>query len=194
MGLWLMQGIKKSTAKRGEEKSYGELSALAENATPFSGMIDPDDPIFFNPLDMVEAVKEYLKKTGQKVPNDIGTITRIILESLAMKYRYIFELLEDITGKEIEVLHIVGGGTKNKLLSHFTANALGKEVIAGPIEATTIGNILIQEISLGKIKDLKEGREMVKKSFPLEKFYPEKNRNIWDEKFLKFKKITKLEV
>ena len=194
MGLWLMQGVKRSTAKKGEEKSYEELTILAENTTPFSGIIDPDDPIFFNPPDMVEAVKEYLKKTGQKIPKDIGTITRIILESLALKYRYVFELLEDIIGKELEVLHIVGGGTKNKLLSHFTADALGKEVIAGPIEATTIGNILVQAISLGKIKNLKEGREMVEKSFPLEKFYPGKNRDIWDEKFLQFKKITKLEV
>ncbi len=183
MGLWLMQGIKRSAGKRGDEKSYDELVKLAKKAEPFIGIIDPDNPIFFNPPDMIDAVKEYLKKTGQKVPSDLGSIVRIVLEGLALKYRYIFELLEEITEREIEVLHIVGGGIKNRLLSQFTADAIGKRVITGPQEATTIGNILVQAISLGLIKDLKEGRAIVSTSFPMEEFTPSQHKVSWDKAF-----------
>lgn len=183
MGLWLMQGIKRSTAKRGDEKSYDELVRLAKEAEPFISIIDPDNPIFFNPPDMIDAVKAYLKKTGQRAPSDLGSIVRIVLEGLALKYRYIFELLEEITEREIEVLHIVGGGIKNRLLSQFTADAIGKRVITGPQEATTIGNILVQAISLGLIKDLKEGRAIVSTSFPMEEFTPSQNKASWDKAF-----------
>ena len=189
MGLWLMQGIKRATAKRGEEKSYDELVALAKKAKPFLGIIDPDDPTFFNPHDMIDAIKKYLKDTGQKSPSYLGDVVRIVLESLALKYRYVFELLEDITESEIDVLHIVGGGIKNRLLSQFTADAIGKRVITGPQEATTIGNILIQAISLGKVDDLKNGRMMVKRSFPLQEFIPSDTKEEWDNAFEKAKQL-----
>ncbi len=189
MGLWLMQGIRKSTIRRGDEKSYDELVRLAKEAKPFVAIIDPDDPIFFNPPDMIDAIGEYLKNTGQKTPEELGDIVRIVIESLALKYRYVFELLEEITGGKIDVLHIVGGGIKNRLLSQFSADAIGKKVIAGPIEATTIGNILIQAIALGKIKNLEEGREIVKRSFPLEEFEPQGDKSLWDEAFEKAKGI-----
>ncbi len=189
MGLWLMQGVRRATIKRGEEKSYDELVRLAEEAEPFIGIINPDDPIFFNPPDMIEAVKKYLKKTGQKAPEELGSIVRIVIESLALKYRYVFELLEEIIESEIDVLHIVGGGIKNRLLSQFSADAIGKKVIAGPIEATTIGNILIQGIALGKIKNLEKGRDIVRESFPLKEFFPKEDKAGWDEAFEKAKKL-----
>ena len=148
-GLWLLQKIKKSWEEKGEYYSYEEITNLAENSEPFVSVIDPDDNLFSNPADMIEAINEYCIKTGQQVPQTKGEYARSILESLALKYRTVLQRIEKISKKSINKLHIVGGGSKNELLSQLAANATGKKIIAGPVEATALGNIIVQAIAKG---------------------------------------------
>ncbi len=173
MGLWLVQESKRQWQREGTDLGYGEMTAMAENAAPFAGHIDVDDSSFLPPGDMPKRVTDYLAKTGQKTTKDKGQIIRIILESLALRYRAVMEAIEDATGQTVDVLHIVGGGIQNELLCRFTANALGKKVITGPIEATASGNILMQAIATGQNKTLAEAREIVRKSFEMKEFQPQ---------------------
>jgi rhamnulokinase len=162
MGLWLLQSVRRVWMKEGVELSYSEITKLAESAKPFQSFINPDDSSFLNPPNMVSAIKEFCEKTRQKVPETKGEIVRCILESLAFRYKEVFENLEKILKRKIKILHIVGGGSQNTLLSQFTANILGIPVMAGPVEATAMGNIMIQAISRGTIKDLVHGRKVIK--------------------------------
>ena len=178
-GLWMLQEIKKSWEKKGEICSYEEITDLALNSKSFVSVIDPDDDLFVSPPDMVEAINEYCIKTGQKIPETKGEYSRSILESLALKYRIILKKIEKISNKKINRLHIVGGGSKNELLNQLTADATGKIVIAGPVEATALGNIIVQATARSKIESLEDGREMISTSFPL-KFYQPENKERWN--------------
>jgi len=187
MGLWLMQESKRQWQREGTDLSYPELTKMAEKAEPFAGHIKVDNSAFLAPGDIPSRIKKYLTSTGQKTTDDKGQLIRIILESLALRYRQVLQALEDVTGKSIEVLHIVGGGIQNELLCQFTANATGKKVITGPIEATASGNILMQARATGQIKSLTDVRKIVRNSFELKEYQP-LDTAIWQEQYIKNQK------
>lgn len=188
MGLWVYQECRRAWRKQGIEISYDEMDALAAAAKPFQAFIDVDYDTFYSPGNMPEKVVDYCMKTGQDAPSDKGSIIRIVMESLAMKYRSAVEGLEEITGSKVPVLHIVGGGCKNTMLSQYTADVLNRPVTAGPVEATAIGNIMSQLIALKEIDDLNQAREVVKRSFPTEEYRPE-NADAWEEAYMRYKDI-----
>lgn len=161
---------------------------MAKEAKPFVAFIDPDDDVFYSPGNMPEKIMKYCKETGQEVPESKAAIVRCILESLALKYNIAIKGLEKIVGYEIPVLHIVGGGSQNTVLCQFTANALGKTVITGPVEATSVGNLLCQLMALGEISGLKEARALVEKSFPVNIYTPT-DKTSWEEACSKFEEV-----
>jgi rhamnulokinase len=185
MGLWLVQESRRTWAQQGEELSYDDLTRLAREATPFAAVVDPDDVSFLAPGDMPGRIRDYCQRTGQTPPESKGAIVRCALESLALKYRWVVEKIEEMTGQALTVVHIVGGGSQNRLLNQFTANATGRRVVAGPIEATAIGNILLQMLALGQLHSLSEGRELVCRSFPVETYEPEAGE-AWTEAYGRF--------
>ena len=172
MGLWLVQECRRTWERAGQPYSYDELSRLAAAARPFACWVDPDDPSFLAPGDMPARIAEFCRKTGQPTPDGPGAFVRCCLESLAMKYRYVAERLEECTGKRIDVIHIVGGGSQNKLLSQMTADATGRTVITGPVEATAAGNVIVQAIAAGVLKNIDEARSLVRRSCELETYEP----------------------
>ena len=190
-GLWIVQECRKAWEREGERLDWSQMVNLAESAKPFTAFIEPDDKAFGNPPDMPQAIIEFCKNTGQKLPRDKGTIIRIALESLALKYKKTVKKIEGLQGKPVEVLHIVGGGAQNKLLNQLTADATGKTVVTGPIEATAIGNIVMQAIGTGYLKSIAEAREIIRSSFEIKTYYPENKRD-WakkggaDERFKSF--------
>jgi sugar (pentulose or hexulose) kinase len=186
MGLWLMQESKRQWQREGTDLSYAELAEMAEKTKPFAGYIDPDYSGFLAMGDMPKRINDYLADTGQKTTADKGQLIRIILESLAFKYRSVMEAIEDVIGKKIEVLHIVGGGIQNELLCQFTANALNKKVITGPIEATASGNILMQARAMGQVETLAKAREIVRNSFELKQYQPQE-ASLWEKQYAKIK-------
>jgi rhamnulokinase len=179
MGLWLVQECRRTWARQGDEYAYDELTEMAVQAAPFQAVIDPDHGEFFKPGDMPARILAYCHETGQPVPASKGAILRCALEGIALKYRWVLERLEGMLGKRLEPLYIVGGGTQNRLLSQFTADATGRQVITGPIEATATGNVLVQMMALGHLGSLAEGREIVRRSFPLAAYEPD-SRSGWD--------------
>ena len=186
MGLWLMQECKRQWQREGADLSYDELTDMAEEAEPFAGHVEVDNGKFLAPGDMPKRINDYLARTGQATTEDKGQMIRIILESLALRYRAVMEYIEDATGDAVDVVHIVGGGIRNELLCRFTANALGKKVIAGPIEATASGNILMQARATGQIKTLDEAREIVRRSFEMKEYQPE-DTPAWEEQYKRIK-------
>lgn len=189
MGLWIYQECKRAWDKAGDSMSFDALEAAAAEAKPFAALIDPEDEMFFAPGRMPQKIQEYCVKTSQKPPESRGEIVRCIMESLALKYRSAVEELESILGYGLPVIHIVGGGCKNTMLCQFTADATARQVLAGPIEATAIGNIMSQFISLGRIANLKEARAVIRNSFPISEYTPV-NRASWDEAYNTFHKLT----
>jgi rhamnulokinase len=182
MGLWLIQECKRQWQRDGVELSYSELTEMAEKAKPFAANIDVDYSEFLAPGDMPQRINDYLAKTGQQKIQDKGQMVRAILEALALKYRWVIEKIEDITDNKIDRLHIVGGGIQNELLSQFAANSTGKKIIAGPIEATATGNILMQAKATGQIKNLAEARKIVRNSFDLKEYKP-KDMSTWQQRY-----------
>ncbi|MEO6812246.1 MAG: FGGY-family carbohydrate kinase, partial [Isosphaeraceae bacterium] len=180
MGLWLVQECRRAWARGGRDYPYDELVARAEAAPPFAALIDPDDPTFLAPRDMPSRLAAFCARTGQAAPTDEGTLVRVCLEGLALKYRWTLERLEEITGGSIRAIHIVGGGTRNPLLCQFTADACGREVHAGPVEATAMGNILIQAMGRGRIGSLADLRAVVARSFPVTVYEP-RDTAAWDD-------------
>lgn len=187
MGLWLMQECRRQWQREGTDLSYNELTTMAEEADPFVGHINPDHGDFLAPGDMPAKINNYLADTGQETTEDKGQLMRIVFESLALRYRAVMEAIEDVTGWAIEVLHIVGGGIQNELLCQFTANATGKKVITGPIEATASGNILMQAMATGQIATLEQARELVRKSFELKEYQPQEV-SLWQAQYDKVHK------
>ena len=190
MGLWIIQECKREWDRRGSETSFGELVELSMQAPAFKAILDVDDPAFLAPGDMPARIQAYCAKSGQPVPEGKGEISRVIYESLALKYRWAIERLEeDMLKKPIEALHIVGGGSKNALLNRFTAEAIKRPVIAGPDEGTIIGNLLVQAQALGAISGIRELREVVENSFPTKTFLPETDGKAWDEAYQRYLKV-----
>jgi rhamnulokinase len=179
-GLWFLQEIKKSWERNGEEYSYDQIIEMAKSADEFVFNINPDDPAFINPADMVEAIKDYCIRTDQEFPQAKGGLIRSVLESLALRYKLILDKIEKVSGKKINKLHIVGGGSRNDFLNQLTADATEKKVIAGPVEATALGNIIVQAIARRKIESLDKAREIISSSFS-QKFYRPENHEKWEE-------------
>ncbi len=190
MGLWLLQECRRQWQRDGVDLSYGEITEMAEKAEAFAGYVNPDDSSFLAPGDMPARINEYLQKTGQKTTDDKGQMARIILESLALKYRSVMEALEDVSGGKVEVLNVVGGGIQNELLCQFAANATGKKVVTGPIEATASGNILMQAKAAGQIGSLADGRAIVRNSFELKEYEPQ-DVELWAKQYDKVSGIWK---
>ena len=188
MGLWLVQECKRTWAHQGQDLSYDEITRLASEAKPFLAALDPDDPQFFHPGDMPERIRKYCVKTGQAVPQTKGEIIRVALESLALKYRWVLERLEELIGKQLDPIHIIGGGSKNHLLNQFTADATGRPVVAGPVEATAIGNVLMQAIGLKHLRSLAEARSVVRASFIPEIYEPKPTAD-WEEAYSHLQKV-----
>ncbi|MCP4763233.1 MAG: rhamnulokinase [archaeon] len=184
-GLWLIQECKKIWDKNGLNLSWDDIAQQANTVPEFQIFIDPMDDSFMNPPNMVEAIKAYCINHDQSPPEGVGQMSRAIFESLAFKYKQVMENLEELIKKKIQVLHIFGGGSQNDTLNQFTANVLNIPVMAGPIEATAIGNILIQAQALNKIKDVSELREIVRKSFPIKEFMPIKNEK-WENAYKRY--------
>ncbi|OGS20662.1 MAG: rhamnulokinase [Elusimicrobia bacterium RIFOXYA2_FULL_39_19] len=171
-GLWIIQECQRIWKSRGKNLNFVEICAYAEKSKPLESLIDPDDPVFLAPDDMIKEIQAYCKKSGQKVPESIGAVARCVFESLAFKYKIVLDSLNEITKTKIETIHIVGGGSNNELLCQLTANATGCKVLAGPVEATALGNIGVQLIASGAIASLDELRKVVSKSFQIKKYYP----------------------
>lgn len=184
MGMWPVQECRRQWQKQGEDFSYTQLTEMAEKADAFAASVDTGKSRFLSPGDMPKRINEYLAQTGQKQINDKGQMVRVLLESLALKYRDTLEQLEEVIEKEIDVLHIVGGGSRNQLLNQFAADATGKIVITGPVEAAATGNILMQAIATGQIKNVSQGRRLVRKSFELKQYQP-KDTAEWQRQYKK---------
>lgn len=190
MGLWIYQECKRQWDNSGEAVSFDELEAGAAGAEPFYAFIDVNDDSFYHQGDMPGKVREYCRRTGQKAPGTKPQIVRCIMESLALKYRTALEGLEKIAGYTIPVLHVVGGGCRNTILSQYTANAIARPVIAGPVEATATGNFIAQLIALGEVKNLEEGRAIVRSSFAVTEYAPQ-DTEAWDEAYGRYADILK---
>ena len=172
MGLWMLQCCRQSWAGRGQTYEYRELMELAAREPAFGHLVDPDDDSFLRPTDMPAAIDRFCANTHQPAPSNPGAYVRTVLESLAFKYRMVIGNLEQLTGRRIEQIRIIGGGSKNRLLNQFTADATGRRVLAGPAEATSLGNIAIQILATGGATSVAEVRAMVDRSFPTEVFEP----------------------
>ncbi len=188
MGLWIVQECRRHWLAAGDDYSYSQLTQMAAEGPAFARIVNPNDPGFLAPGEMPERVNEYLKNNAQQPIEDRGTMIRSVLESLAQYYRMTVERIEDINQAPIDVLHMVGGGIQNTLLCQFTADALGKNVVAGPIEATATGNILMQAIGTGKIDSLATARRIVAASFEPATYQPQ-NHDVWNEKYPEYKKL-----
>ena len=189
MGLWIVQECRRTWLNAGEDVSYAELTQMAEDSPGFVSVINPDAPVFLPPGDMPLRVKEFCRNTGQAVPCSMGEVIRCVLDSLALRYRSTIEDLESLLGKRLDPIHIVGGGTQNKLLCQLTSDATGRTVVAGPIEATAIGNVLAQAIGKGFIGSLDEAREIVRNSFDLITYQSRESATI-DTAYQIFKQIS----
>ncbi|RPJ04763.1 MAG: rhamnulokinase [Spirochaetaceae bacterium] len=193
MGLWILQECKRTWDAMGSIKDFETLAAEAKNATPFYSIIDPDNELFYRPGNMPENINEYLQRTGQRICPDNAHVVRIILESLALKYRMVTQELEDILGKTIRQIQIMGGGSQNRLLNQFTANATGKRVCAGPVEAAVLGNMAVQLLAMRETGSLDQIREIIGKSFPAEEFLPTGKRE-WDDAYGRFAELLRRNV
>lgn len=186
MGLWIAQQCRETWLAQGKDYAYAELVNLAQSADAFRSYIDPDDPTFLAHGDMPSRIRAYCEKTQQPIPETVGQIMRTVFESLAMKYRYVADLLSDISGQAIKRLHIIGGGVQNELLCQMTANALGIEVVSGPIEATALGNAIIQFITLGELGNIQQAREMLSRTMGTTTYEPQE-RSQWETEYERFK-------
>jgi rhamnulokinase len=179
MGLWMLQRCRRAFSDRGREYSYAELMEAARAAPAFERVVDPDDGSFLNPDDMPEAIDRFCRKCDQPPCDGPGSYARTILESLALKYRMVLRNLESLTGRRIDTIRVVGGGSRNRMLNQFTADATGKCVLAGPCEAAALGNIGVQLVATGAVSCLAEAREIIERSFPAEKF-ASRDTEKWD--------------
>jgi len=188
MGLWLVQQCRSTWEDEGQSYSYSDLVKMAESAKPLVSIIEPNYEPFLSHGNMPLRIIEFCKNTGQPVPETKGAIIRCALESLALKYRWVLEKLEEMLGKKITTIHIVGGGCQNQLLCQFAADATQRQVIAGPIEATAIGNIVMQAIARGYIKSIEDGRELIRRSFEVKVYDPGFGLE-WDSAYSRYLEI-----
>ena len=185
-GMWLLERCRLNWG----ETSYPELISEADSCEPFRSLINPDDACFANPTDMEKAIIEYCHATGQPAPEQRGQIVRCIFESLALRYRQVLENLRALSPRPIETLHVIGGGSRNDLLNQFTANAIGIPVVAGPSEATAIGNVMIQAMAAGEATDVAGMRQLINRSIPLKTYQPQ-DMEAWDAAYIHFKNCVR---
>jgi len=188
MGLWLVQECRRDWARTGKDHSYDQLTQMAAQAPAFGPLVSLSDSRFLPPGDMPKRIQEFCRETGQAVPETRGEIIRCALESLALEYRWVAERLDEIVGRWLPTVHIFGGGSQNRLLNQFAADALARTVITGPVEATAIGNVLVQALALGHIATLAEGRALVRSSFKVETYEPT-GTAAWDEAYQRYLKL-----
>ncbi len=188
-GLWIVQECRKAWNRAGGHFGWEDLNLLSSGAPPLRSLINPDDPAFLSPPDMPAAIVDYCRRTGQPAPAGEGAVIRTALESLALKYRQVLGWLEGLTGGRIETIHIVGGGTQNRQLCQMAADACNRPVVAGPIEATAIGNLMMQAVSAGDVKSIAEAREVIRHSFAVEDYDPRPDA-AWDEAYAKFEGLV----
>jgi rhamnulokinase len=179
-GLWPFQQCRVSWQRRGKPYDWTTLTTLAAEATPLQHWVDLEHPMFVSPEDMVEAILDYLRKTGQSTPASDGALARAALESLALRYRICLEYLESLLGYSLETIHIVGGGVKNQLLCQMTADACNRTVVAGPVEATALGNVSSQLLALGKFHSIAEFRSWMRSLSDIQVYHP-KNTSPWND-------------
>jgi len=191
MGLWMLQGCRNCWSPRGQGSDYRELVELASREPAFTHLVDPDDEAFLHPTDMLIAIDQFCRKTRQPTPATPGAYVRCILESLALKYRLVLRSLEQLCGKRIDQVRVIGGGSKNRLLNQFTADATGKRVLAGPAEATALGNIAMQILATGEASSLQQVRSIIDRSFPTEVFDPVETDN-WTRQTERFEQYCEM--
>lgn len=191
MGLWLVQECRATWARRGRDYSWSELARMALEAEPFRSLIDPNDDTFLPPGDMPARIQEYCRKTGQPVPETPAQCMRCAFESLALRYRQTVDEIEQITGRPIEILHLVGGGSQNEVLNQFAANAVNRPVITGPVEATAVGNLVCQAMATGDIRDLEHARKVVRNSFETNEYRPQDSQT-WEDAYRRYRDMLGL--
>jgi rhamnulokinase len=191
MGLWMLQGCRNSWSAEGQNADYRELAELAGREPAFLHLVDPDDECFLRTTNIPAAIDDFCRKTNQPIPASPAAYVRCVLESLALKYRAVLVNLEQLCGRPIEQIRVIGGGSKNRLLNQFTADATGLRVLAGPAEATALGNVAVQLLATGAASSLKEVRAIVDRSFPTEVFNPI-NPGRWDEQSKRFQQYTEM--
>ena len=189
MGLWLLQETQRVLSRQGISADTKQIISAAEHAPPCRSFVDPDDPRLLQTGDIPQIIRQICRESGQYVPESIGELTRCILESLALKYKWVLDQLEELTGKHYEAIHIVGGGSQNQLLSQFTASATGRRVISGPGEASALGNVLVQLVALGEISGIGQIRQLLHDSFSYETYAPQ-DQDMWESSFHQFKKFV----
>ncbi len=187
-GLWIFQQIRKSMERQSTAHEWDEMVEMARQATPFQFLVNPDDPSLVAPDDMVDALHQYASRTGQEVPKESGVLYRAALEGLALRYRICLEMLESLIDHRIDTIHIVGGGSLNALLCQMTADACDRVVIAGPVEATATGNLLMQMLGTGRLKSVQEARALVRASFPTTRYQPQPTSG-WGEAAERFTRL-----
>ena len=180
MGLWIIQESRRQWKREGQDYSFAQLEAWARESEPFRSLIDVDDPAFSAPGNMPERIREFCRRTGQPVPGTVGEVVRCIYESLALKYRMTADHIQALMGRQATVIHVVGGGTKDRFLCQMTADACGIPVSAGPEEATAIGNLMMQAIAAGEVADLRQARQVVSASFECRRYEPAAGRDAWE--------------
>ncbi len=184
-GLWTLQESRRQWQREGHDYSWDDVTTLAQQAEPFRSLIDPDAADFLNPGNMVEAIRAYCRRSSQPQPETVGQVVRCCLESLALRYRGVFDALQEITGTQVETMRIVGGGSRNRLLSQLAADACRRPVVTGPVEATALGNVMLQAIATGHLSGGAEGRAAIAASIEQETFTPGPAAG-WDEAFGRF--------
>jgi rhamnulokinase len=188
VGLWIVQECRREWERAGDALSYDDLTRLAAEAPAFGALVVPSNSRFVPPGDMPARIQAACAESGQRVPQTRGEIVRCALESLALEYRWVAERLDDMAGRRLPVVHIIGGGSRNRLLNQFTADATGRTVVAGPMEATAVGNVLVQALALGEIASLAEGRSLVARSFDVQTFHPG-DTAAWDAAYERFLRL-----
>ena len=188
IGLWIVQESRRTWQKAGQDYDYDQMTQMASEAQPLKALIHPADDRFAKPGDMPQRIAEYCRETGQEAPETPGEVVRCVLESLALLYRQTLEQMEDVTEQQLTTLHIVGGGSKNRLLNQLSANATQRKVVAGPAEATATGSLLIQAMALGHLPSLDALRNVVRQSFDVETFEPE-DAATWQEAYDRFRQL-----
>ena len=185
MGLWLIQECRRDWARGGSAYSYDQLTEMAAAAPAFGPLVAVNDERFLPPGGMVGRIQGFCRDTGQAVPQTEGEVVRCVLESLALEYRWVAARLDELVGRPLPAIHIIGGGSQNKLLNQFAADATGRTVVAGPVEATAIGNVLVQAMALGHLAGLEEARALVRRSFDVESYEPQDTAT-WDEAYARY--------
>jgi rhamnulokinase len=191
MGLWMLQACRNYWSAHGQPADYQELAELATRAPAFAHLVDPDDETFLRTKDMPAAIDQFCRRTHQPVPSTPGTYGRCVLESLALKYRLVLRNLEQLCGQRIREIRVIGGGSKNRLLNRFTADATGRRVFAGPSEATAMGNIAMQILATGEASSLAEIRAIVDHSFSTEVFEPA-GTDQWEQQSARFEQYCEM--